>query len=166
MVRDPLGTHFTLRVGRIRTWAPIFHISVVAELFALKFGVLLETHQLCVLYKSWEGDICMCTCAAATPFKHRYSLPLVDSPKGVLLVYCDVIEALLTLLCSYWCCAIESFVELHEVFKESTKCLFVSVLRKARQYWCYQSVKPGLTPAIISRYFHSSSITWSQAQYC
>ena len=69
VVRDQLFKRFAqVKSGvhlQVRTCVPLFHVSGTAERIALKFGVRLETHYLCVLYKPSVG--CIRTCARANP---------------------------------------------------------------------------------------------------
>ena len=68
----------------VRTRPSLFHFSITAGHSVLKFGVLLDTHQLCAWHRF--GNIYTSARAVVHHFKHIYSLSLVHGPKGVLMV--------------------------------------------------------------------------------
>ena len=67
----------------VRTCTPLFHVSVTAGRFVMKFGVLLDTHSLSALHGF--GNIYTIVRSVVHPYKRIYSLPLVHI--GVLMVF-------------------------------------------------------------------------------
>ena len=74
------------RSGEHCTYARAHHFSYLSNRwsFVMKFVVLLDTHQLCVVHRL--SNICASARTAVHSFKHIYLLPLVHRPEGFLLV--------------------------------------------------------------------------------
>ena len=66
------------------TCAPIFLVSGTAGQIALKFGVWLRDHWLCILQRMEDNRTSMSV--TIHTFKHIYWLALVHRANGVLLV--------------------------------------------------------------------------------